>query len=141
MKTGRPTKMNTNVVYAMEQVITENVLYCTDEDLVLLINERLPPERQFSYESFSKWKRGQSQNVNPLYSDFLRLIKKALISEKTTLLKSLHSGTSNWQARAWILERKFEEWNIKSKTMINLNIEKLSDEEITGILNRLLKHS
>jgi hypothetical protein len=141
MKTGRPTKMNAEMITAMEIVIAENVLFCTDEELVLLVNEKLPLDLQFSFESYSKWKRGESQNENMLFKDFLRLVKRALITEKITLLKNLQSGVINWQSRAWILERKFDEWNIRSKAIIDFKVEKLTEDEITAILNRLIKQN
>lgn len=133
--------MNTEMITAMGIVITENVLFCTDEELVLLVNEKLPPEMQFSFETYSKWKRGESQEDNLLFKDFLRLVKKALITEKIVLLKNLQNGVTNWQSRAWILERKFDEWNFRSKSVIDFNVEKLSENEITAILNRLIKQT
>lgn len=141
MRKGRPTKMTIEMISAMKNVIAENVLFCTDEELVLLVNDKLPPNLQFSFESYSKWKRGESQDGNMLFKDFLRLVKRALITEKIALLKNLQTGVINWQSRAWILERKFDEWNIRSKAVIDFKVEKLTEDEITSILNRLIKHT
>ena len=117
-----PSKLTTKVLEAIEKVINENILMCTDEELVVAINEELPKEERFSYEAFSKWKRGQSQSESPLYGEFLRLIKKALVNEKSRLLSLLQKDDRQWQRYAWILERKFDEWNIKTKSEIEHNV-------------------
>lgn len=119
---ARPTKLTSNVLNAISTVIETNILFCTDEELVIEINELLPENERFSYESFSKWKREESQSDNPLFQQFLRLIKKALIKEKSRLLSKLEKDERAWQKYAWILERKFDEWNIRNKSEIETNI-------------------
>lgn len=141
MKPGRPTKLTPEVLTIFQKVIDRSVLFCTDEELVFLVNEALPKESRFSYEAFSKWKRGQRQRNNPLYAEFVRLIKKALLKEKQSLLIHLKVGSDNWQSRAWILERKFDEWNIKQRQSIDavLQYDKLTDESLNKIVDDLLK--
>ncbi len=138
---GRPTKLTPEVLKIFEKVINQSVLFCTDEELVFLINEELPEKNRFSYEAFSKWKRGERQRNNPLYQTFVRLVKKALLKEKKTLLLQLKLGADNWQARAWILERKFDEWNLKQRQAIDatLQYDKLTDESLNRIVDDLLK--
>lgn len=119
---GAPSKLNEDVLMATTKVVTENILICTDEELVSAINDELPEDKRFTYEAFSKWKRGLSQADNELYPAFLRLIKKALVNEKKRLLKLLESDDKQWQRYAWILERKFDEWNIKTKSEIEHNV-------------------
>ena len=119
---GAPAKLTDKVLIAINKVIDENILICTDEELVIAINDELPEDERFTYEAFSKWKRGLSQTNNPYYPDFLRLIKKALINEKKRLLNLLEKDDKQWQRFAWILERKFDEWNIKTKSEIDHNV-------------------
>ena len=119
---GAPSKLNEDVLSAIAKVVDEKILVCTDEELVIAVNELLPEDKQFTYEAFSKWKRGLSQVDNPLYPSFLRLIKKALVNEKSRLLKLLETDKNSWQRYAWILERKFDEWNIKNKSEIDHNV-------------------
>ncbi len=119
---GAPAKLTGNVLTAINKVIDENILICTDEELVIEINNELPEDERFTYEAFSKWKRGLSQINNPYYPEFLRLIKKALIREKKRLLNLLEKDDKQWQRFAWILERKFDEWNIKTKSEIDHNV-------------------
>lgn len=141
MKTGRPTKLTPQVLKTFEKVINDNVLFCTDQDLIFLLNEALPEDNRFSYEAFSKWKRGERQKDSPLYGQFVRLVKKALLKEKRTLLMQLKTGADNWQARAWILERKFDEWNLKSRQSVEavLQYDRLTDESLNRIVDDLLK--
>lgn len=119
---GRPSKLNQKVIDALEQVVQTEILFSTDEEMVMLVNEILPEESQFTYEAFSKWKREKSQTENPFYSQFLRLIKKALLKEKKRLLEKLQGDDKYWQRYAWILERKFDEWNIKTKSEVDHNV-------------------
>ena len=116
---GRPSKMTTKVIEAIETVINENILFATDEELVIEINELLPEDKRFTYEAFSKWKRGLNQKNNPFFDQFVRLIKKALFREKKRLLELLAKDDKQWQRYAWILERKFDEWNIKMKSEVD----------------------
>jgi hypothetical protein len=126
---GRPSKMTKNVIEAIETVINENILFATDEELVEQINELLPEEQRFTYEAFSKWKRGLNTETNILFPQFVRLIKKALFKEKKRLLELLAKDDKQWQRYAWILERKFDDWNIKMKSEIdhNINLPSLPD--------------
>lgn len=119
---GRRTKMTSNTIQVIKQVIDDNILFCKDEELIDSINELLPKEDQISYITFSKWKAGDSQANNPLFEEFLYLIKKALVKEKKRLLEKLETDKIAWQRWAWILERKFDEWNIRSKGEVNHNV-------------------
>lgn len=116
---GRPSKLNQKVIDALQRVVDTEILFTTDEEMVMLINEILPEESQFTYDAFSKWKREKSQTDNPFYPQFLHLIKKALLKEKKRLLKLLSTDEKSWQRYAWILERKFDEWNIKMKSEVD----------------------
>lgn len=122
---GRPTKLNNKVIDAFTEVINSEVLFTTDEELVMLVNDVLPEESRFTYDAFSKWKREKSQSDNPIFPQFLHLIKKALFKEKKRLLDCLQNDDKSWQRFAWILERKFDEWNIKIKSETDLNIKEI----------------
>ena len=119
---GAKGKMNIQFIDALTKIVDENILCATDEELVDLVNELLPTEAQISYEGFSKWKRGERQVNNELYPLFVRLIKKALLIEKKRLMKLLQTDDRQWQRYAWILERKFDEWNIKTKSEVEQTV-------------------
>ena len=62
------------------------------------------------------------ETEEPHYAKFLHLIKKALFKEKKRLLELLAKDDKQWQRYAWILERKFDDWNIKMKSEVDHNV-------------------
>ena len=46
---------------------------------------------------------------------FCPLIKKALIRQKVSLFEKLKGDDKQRQRYAWIIERKFDDWNLKTK--------------------------
>ena len=114
MGAGRPTKLTTKVIQVWKDILDENILFATDEELFLLLNERLDEKEQICYTTFKNWKAG-TQEDNELFDEFLSLVKKALLKEKRRLLDNLQKDKQAWQRFAWIIERKFDEWNIRNK--------------------------
>lgn len=115
-KGGRPTKLTEALINIMA-VVVNDALYWTDEELVDELNEKLEEagEPTISVATFKDYKGGREQADNPLISKFSSLIKKALKKEKKLLFEELRKGEGNWTAKAWILERKFDEWNLRKK--------------------------
>ena len=118
-KGGRPSKLTENVVEVFEKIVDEKVLYCTDEELFALLNDELEEKDRVSYRTFQRWKAGELQEPNETFDEFRRVIKKALIKEKERLLIELQKDKQAWQRWAWIIERKFDEWNIRNKSEID----------------------
>lgn len=123
---ARPTKINDNIINAFEDVLSEgmNALIMTDEELCILVNEKLSEEDRFHYSSFQKWKalhkskdlRNETAEYNiEKYKKILLIIKKALLIQKNNLFNKL-STEKEWTKWAWIIERKFDAWNIRYKT-------------------------
>jgi len=121
---GRPTKMNPRLIEIFTQIVNENMLYCTNEDIFHLLNLKLKEEglEQISYMTFWRWitKAADYQSTKPeladMFTEFCYIIKTALIRERSNLLNNLRAGgDAQWQRFAWILERKFDEWNIRNK--------------------------
>jgi hypothetical protein len=114
---GRPSKMTQHFMEVAERVITDNILACTDEDILFLINEKLEESEKIAGSTWEFWKAGK-------YGDderrdwFLGVIKKALIIERNNILSRLKDDDKAWQRWAWIMERKFDDWNIKNKSDI-----------------------
>jgi len=131
---ARPSKLNQTLLNTFKEVVESNILYCTDEDLFLLLNKRLDKKDQICYSTFQKWKAG-SQEKNELFEEFLLVIKGALIKQKQTLLSSLKTTDQAWQRFAWIIERKFDEWNItiKNKVESNSTVNLHFDKEDEGL--------
>lgn len=111
---GRPTKLTDNYLKALEKVLNNelNAIIHTDEELFLLINEQLDDSEKICYATFKNYK---SENLtDEKIEAFLALYKKALANQKNELFKSLKSDDKAWQRWAWIIERKFDDWNLRN---------------------------
>lgn len=124
--TGRPTKLTKKFLEVAEEVINEYILACTDSEIMDEINDRLEEEERICQSTWEKWKAGKTSNDED-GGKFLRLIKKALTVEKRNLLNKLKGDTGAWQRWAWIIERKFDEWNLKKK------VDQKSEVEVKGV--------
>jgi len=117
-KGGRPSKIKT-WIRACEKMFKEKegeIFIYTDDELLFFINETLPEKEQIAERTFQLWKekavKGDFKNLPNEFTRFLRLLKKALAVEKQNLMKQMQFDNT-WQRWAWILERKFSEWNLK----------------------------
>lgn len=114
----RPTKLTNSWLEAAREVLdedTDNVLL-TDVELIFLINQKLPAKERIVIRTFQRWKKrnmkGQKQ-LDEIGEGFVALVTSALIKQKTNLLERIRAGEQGWQGSAWIMERKFEEWNLR----------------------------
>lgn len=145
MTAGRPNKMAT-FIEAFKEVVKQNpldVVILTDDELRHACNELLNDENKISTATFENRKAG-TQKDNPQYAEFLGLYKTALSNQKRELFQKLSTADSQWQRYAWIIERKFSEWNLKQisennnkNTNLNLNkdVTELSDQELLDLIN------
>lgn len=142
---GRPSKMK-KFVEAFEKVIQENgmsVVVLTDDELRIKCNTYLDEADQVADRTFESWKAWELKSEE--YSHFLRLYKKAMIIQKENLFTNLQTDAKSWQRYAWIIERKFDEWNLRQigvnkNENINTNYEVDNADELKNILkdNNLL---
>ncbi len=124
----RDTLINDNIIEAFEKALLERENnYLTENELCIVVNDLLGEEDRFSYETFKEWKAhaiGNSKDKTTSdynkqrYKQIAHVIKKNLIITKKILLKKVFEGENNWQSKSWIIERKFDDWNIKRKTDI-----------------------
>lgn len=155
-KAGRTTKINDKIINAFELVLEENDNGCLleDEELVILVNEKLEGKDKFSYSAFQSWqafarnkKTKTTENNRILYNGIRGVIKKFLLEKKLLLLKNTQKSDAHWQRFCWILERKFDEWNIRRKTEIDVKDDrkmrelelKKQAEEISNRIEEQLK--
>lgn len=142
---GRHTKINDRIVKAFDKIVNDdiNAIIFTDDELVTEVNWILPEKDKFSLSAFKDWKGyavgvkdPNSTNEYNLrrYKQIGTIIKKALTRQKKELFDSLKSDDKAWQRFAWILERKFSEWNLKQKVENEIKIEKKAR---SAILDRL----
>lgn len=109
-------------------------IFLSDEEMLFLINERLEELNQwdkiFHERTFQRYKRKfvnkqddeKLDKEEPIpnmdkdyFESFCRLIKKHLIKQKQKLFQAMVSAPKDRQKYAWIIERKFDEWNIRNK--------------------------
>jgi hypothetical protein len=122
---GRPNKFEAFARVMGEMFATQDwnawVVACTDEELLFMVNQKLPEEQRVSDRSWREYKAGSLPTSNVDYrcvDVFFASYKKALIGQKHIIMDNLSGDTPGaWQKWAWILERKFEEFNQRTKTV------------------------
>jgi len=102
----------------------------TDEDCVAHINDELGllteeqrKERELpksiSIDSWKAWKSlALSGKGQPRHFRFLTIIKSLLKTQKEGLFNKMATDDKAWTRWAWIIERKFDEWNLRSKAEV-----------------------
>ena len=117
----------TNFINAFQKVIEANpfdVVSMTDEELLFQCNSLLKEGSKISDRTFERWKNKEEES--PIFQEFCRLYKQALTQQKRELFRRLQSEPAQWQRFAWIIERKFSDFNLRSITEnknINTNLE------------------
>jgi len=129
---ARPTKLTKDWLKVANEIVNEdiNAIILTDEELVFLINEKVVKKERISSRTFERWKAknksDEEEEIDKIGKEFCRLIKRALMRQKRDLFNSLKGDDKQWQRFAWIIERKFDNWNIRQKTETTLKIDKLT---------------
>lgn len=120
---GRKTKLTASFLRIATKVISDgiNAIIFTDEELLFQINEELPVKKRITSRTFERWKVANSADKSDRLDVngrlFCRLIKKALQIQKKHLFDRMHDSNDSvgWQRFAWIIERKFKDWNIHAQ--------------------------
>lgn len=127
----RPTAINNKIIKAFKKVANDDInsIILTDEELVQEVNDILEDEDKFSYSAYKDWKafaigtKEEKETSKENYEKYLELgsvIKRALVKQKRHLFDKFREEPNQWQRWAWIIERKFEEWNIKHKQEVEM---------------------
>lgn len=128
---GRPFKMERWVKALTDVLSEEDIIFLSDKDLVFLVNRNLLPEEKISQSTFEKWKAGKFAPDESLAKEFIECIEFSLIKQKQLLSKKMMEDTTGqWTRYAWIMERKFTEWNLKH---ISENINKNEQATVINI--------
>jgi hypothetical protein len=72
--------------------------------------------QRICYATFKVYKSKSDElktEEKEIYNNFLALYKKALIKQKNELFRKMGSDDKARPRRAWIIERKFEAWNLR----------------------------
>lgn len=113
-KWWRPSKVKT-FIEAFKQVLKKDefdVVILTDDELREECNALLEEGDQIGHATFENWKAWKVTD-NTQYQEFLGLYKKALSNQRRLLFVELKKDTKAWQRFAWIIERKFGDWNLR----------------------------
>lgn len=131
-KGGRPSKLNDKFLEVANRIVNEdiNAIILSDEDLVFLINNELDENQRISDRTFQRWKAKEYDEDDTTGTEFCRIIKAALIQQRMHLFNKLRKDANSWTRWAWIIERKFTEWNIKHQHDVTSNGKEL--KQITG---------
>ena len=146
-KLGRPSKIDRFIEVAKDVLFRDGLMLLTDEELVDEINENLDKKDRISQRTFKRWKANNFDEEGEIGREFCPLIKKALRSQKENLFKRFQNDERAWQKWAWIIERKFSEWNLKkiseSSTEIKgeikteIDYSKLDESTLKDIIRQL----
>lgn len=114
-KGGGLVKIDDWMAIAQEVLSNDaDVLAWTDEDILDEVNFRLEAKgkKQFciALSTFNRWKNSNTDDIRAI--EFRKLYKRSLRRIRTTLLNTIPID-DKWQRNAWILERKFDDWNLR----------------------------
>jgi hypothetical protein len=116
----RPPKINREILDIFRNLVKEEnlLLACSDEDMVMMLNEELFVEHRISYRTFQRYKsRALRQmaipDADPLYIDLFTILRTGYVRLRQQLLGAIIKDNIGAKRYMWILERKFKEWNIR----------------------------
>jgi hypothetical protein len=118
------SKLSEEWLSCAEEVINQdiNAIILTDEELVFEINDIVSKDLRINERTFRRWKtknkKDETEELDEMGFRFVLIIKKALIKQKKNLFDKFREEPNQWQRWAWIIERKFDDWNIKHRTDI-----------------------
>ena len=117
------TQKYTRFVEAFKCVIEEDhpvgmAIIFSDEDVLKMVNERLAEGDRVSVGTWQNYKGGRIGDVGVL-AEFERLYGIAFREQMKNLFrKMVDSGEQrSWQRYAWLIERKDDRWNLRSKSV------------------------
>lgn len=96
---GRPTRLTKELTSKIAKHVEDWLPF---EQACLLCDI---PERYF-YRWKEYGERDEKAEKTSLFTDFCQEIKKAEAKAEEAALKSIRIGENNWQAKAWLLERR-----------------------------------
>ena len=117
---GRPSKAEA-FTKKLEEVLNRPhgvgyAIIWSDEQIVEAVNEELPEADRIDKRSFERYKAGEVKDGDDILDLFMSCYKKALRIQASNLFDRLEEGTpGEWQKWAWVIERKFDSWNLRDK--------------------------
>lgn len=130
---------------AFEEILNDpSTVILTDKDIYLLACSKLAEEDRPSLDTFLNWKNKTRVKENPS-DDMLALqdlLEIARVKQKLALGKELLTGGKASWAITWVLERKFDELNLKKTVEVNNTNQPLILVQNAGdanLINQLMK--
>ena len=97
------------------------IIAMTDEGLINCINDMVAPQERISLRTFLRYKAGEIVDTEPdgrYASMFMSSYKRAIDQQRFALARALADDVpGGWQRYAWLLERKFDEFNLRSRVV------------------------
>jgi hypothetical protein len=126
---GRPNKFQVFTLALEELFDTSDwnawVIACSDEELIFMVNQKLDKDDRIKERTFRDYKAGNLPRLDSDYEYlevFFASYKKALIGQKLIIMQNLAGDSPGaWQKWAWLLERKFDEFNMTRKEKVEVN--------------------
>lgn len=93
----------------------------TDKDLLRMTNRELSEKDRISMTAFESYKRGDLDDdggeMSLLLDEFYDIYMEALESQRENLFqRMMEKGEArSWGRWSWIIERKFDDWNLRKK--------------------------
>ena len=110
-------------VRKMDEVINREhpvgyaVIY-NDTMLLEMVNAELPEDERITMRTFTNYKQEGHVQDGSIASLFVSTYKRALSIQADNIFRRMvDEGPGSWQKWAWILERKFDEWNLRSRVV------------------------
>jgi hypothetical protein len=109
-----------STLFSPERHVTGLAIIHGEDDLWALVNSHLPLEERITSQAYYNYRKGirgrtEDDEIIKAFQDGLRI---ALAQQKESLFEKMEEeGAGAWQKYAWIIERKFKEWNLKQITV------------------------
>ena len=98
-----------------------NAIIYTDSELLFLTNDRLDPDERVDDGTFARWKKFKfaSEKDQLEAEEFRRLYEKFLLIQRGKLFEMMmaKSESRSWNRYLAVIERKFDDWNLRSKSV------------------------
>jgi hypothetical protein len=90
----------------------------SDKELLNMINDIVPKEFRISEKTWKRYKDGEisRSELDEDVERFRRAYERAVMRQKERLFELMAEDVAGgWQRWTWIIERRFDEWNLRSK--------------------------
>lgn len=110
---GRPSKLTPEITATIAALLRAGNYITTVADFVGINPDTI-------YEWISRGERGWKIDREGGFVEFSETVKKAMSEVEMATVDEVRKGFTNWQSRAWFLERRYPaKWGAQSKTIVS----------------------